>query len=100
MLKKSGLVGLFIAFGNSGCSYVDVFRMPGVDAGDRKIERLLKSELLSADSVEAAPLRVKVIGDVIVLEGVVEDSNERETAESIAEKLYPRFQIRNDIVVR
>ncbi|MFK8080277.1 MAG: BON domain-containing protein, partial [Granulosicoccus sp.] len=72
-------------------------RTENTNSTDDNVARLVKAQLVASDDVEAAPLRISVEGDAIVLQGFVENSEQRTEAERLTQQLYPQYQVINKI---
>ena len=59
-----------------------------------------KMVLVKAEEIDAAPLRIKVLDDVIVLSGFVETDEEKQAAERIIHEQFGEFTVSNEIRVR
>ena len=81
------------------CSILEAKFANGDEQGTA-IARSVKAELVKSPIVDAAPLRVRVDGTSIVLEGFVESLVESQEAESLVRALYPEYNVFNTITVR
>lgn len=89
---------LIMCFTLVSCAYIEDFRSE--KERDSNVARNVKSHLIKSPAVEAAPLRVRVEGKIIVLNGFVESLEEKQEAEIVARELYPAFELLNYIRVR
>ncbi len=83
----------------SGCSQIDSLLNKDSHPSS-EVARAVKAQLVSNQSVDAAPLRVSVKSATIVLEGFVDDIDQSNKAEEIARSMYPEFNVLNQIIVR
>lgn len=90
----------------SSCSVIpDNFNLIGKNgtnnnADNNNVARIVKAQLVASDLVEAAPLRISVEGQAIILKGFVESPDESREAERLTQELYPEFTVVNGIRVR
>lgn len=98
MIRKIAIV-IFLCTSMTSCSVIQS-RLQG-DTGDQQaVARAVKADLIGSDVIDAAPLRVRVDGQNIVLTGFVDSEDESQAAEKLTREGYPDYFVINDILVK